>query len=79
MMEIDHYMTPTEAAFRWGLPTSTMQERLKGRTNRMAVELQQMKEEGLIKYFKLPNAKRGEWIISTQAMVKWYGPEPKSE
>lgn len=76
-MDINNYMSPTEAAFRWGIPTPTMQERLKGRTNKMTNELQQMKEEGLIKHFKLPDAKRGEWIISTTAMEKWYGPEPK--
>lgn len=78
-MNIEDYMTPTEAAFRWGLPTSTMQERLKGRTNKMTLELQQMKEEGLIKYFKLPDAKRGEWIITSQAMEKWYGAEPEKK
>ncbi|ETT84159.1 MarR family transcriptional regulator [Viridibacillus sp. FSL R5-0477] len=75
-MDINNYMSPTEAAFRWGIPTSTMQERLKSRTNKMTNELEQMKEKGLIKYFKLPDAKRGEWIISTTAMEKWYGPEP---
>lgn len=74
-MEIDNYMTPTEAAYRWNIPERTLREKfvMSRREHLIKEEIRQ----GLIKYFVKPEGKRGEWIISVQAMEKWYGPEPK--
>ncbi|MBK3494106.1 hypothetical protein JFL43_04385 [Viridibacillus sp. YIM B01967] len=47
-----------------------------GTRNRNEEEIQVFIKEGLLKYFVKPEGKRGEWIISTVAMEKWYGEEP---
>lgn len=72
---IDDYMTVKEAAYRWGVELRTLRERLnaKRRPNAIKEEI----ERGLIKYFKAPDSKYGDWIISCEAMEKWYGKEPK--
>lgn len=33
-------------------------------------------DKGIVKYFKTPDPKYGDWIISTDAMKVWYGNEP---
>lgn len=73
-MEIDNYMTPSEASYRWGIPERTLREKfvMSRREHLIKEEINQ----GLIKYFVKPEGKRGEWIISVKAMEKWYGPEP---
>ncbi|ETT80931.1 MULTISPECIES: helix-turn-helix domain-containing protein [Viridibacillus] len=73
-MDINNYMTPTEAAYRWGISYNTLQERFKD-SRRNEEEIQAFINEGLLKYFVKPEGKRGEWIISTTAMEKWYGEE----
>jgi len=69
--EIDKYMTPTEAAYRWGMSPETVKNRLKHSFYKKEVE--QFIEEGLIKRFKKPGGKRSEWIISEEAMKRWFG------
>lgn len=73
-MKINNYMTPTEAAFRWGISTDTLKDRLKTRN---AEALQTHINAGLIKQFIKPGGTRGEWIISKELMELWYGPEPQ--
>ncbi|MBM7541819.1 DNA-binding protein [Amphibacillus cookii] len=67
--EINNYMTPAEAAFRWGKNQETVKNKLKPSLNK---ELDEMIELGLIKYFQKPGGSRKEWIISVQAMEKWF-------
>lgn len=71
MKEIDKYMSPTEAAIRWGLSPETVRFRLKHHSYKDEVE--QMIKDGLIKRYTKPGGKRSEWIISEGAMKKWYG------
>ena len=75
MKLIDNYMTPAEAAYRWGVPQDTVKSRLK--PSLYEKQLKEMIQAGLIKYFQNPERQRGEWIVSVQAMEKWFGPEPK--
>src|SRR5690625_3972403 len=72
-MEIDNYMTPNEAAYRWGLNQETVKSKLKPSINKE--EIEQMEKEGLIKSFVRPDGKRKEWIISVKAMEKWFKKE----
>lgn len=71
MKEIDNYMTPTEAAYRWGINPETVKSRLKPSLYKK--QINEMVEQGLIKFFQNPNGTRKEWIISTDAMEKWFG------
>lgn len=75
MKEIDNYMTPAEAAYRWGVSLEAVKERLK--PSRKSENLEEMINAGLIKHFKKPGARSGAWIISRDAMENWYGPEEK--
>lgn len=70
-MEIKNYMTPNEAAYRWGLNQETVKNKLKPSLNKE--EIEQMEKDGLIKSFVKPEGKRKEWIISKDAMEKWFG------
>ncbi|GGF87091.1 helix-turn-helix domain-containing protein [Paenibacillus aceti] len=72
---INNYMTPAEAAYRWGKPQDTVKSRLK--PSLYEKQLKEMIQAGLIKYFQNPERQRREWIVSVQAMEKWFGPEPK--
>jgi hypothetical protein len=71
MEKIDDYMTPSEAAHRWGLPQETVKSRLKPALYKKQID--EMLEEGLIKSFQKPDGQRKEWIISVKAMEKWFG------
>ena len=73
---IDDYMSPAEAAFRWGLSINTVRANLKW--NRRP-ELKYEIEQGLLKSFTPPNGANATWIISVKAMEKWYGKEPKKD
>lgn len=75
-MEIDNYMTINEAAHRWGIQENTLKKRIKPST-RNEEEIQEYFKKGLLKYFQKAGAQRGEWIITSELMEKWYGPEPK--
>lgn len=70
-MKIDNYMTPNEAAYRWGKNQETVRNKLKHSLN--AEEITHMENEGLIKSFVRPDGKRKEWIITKEAMYKWFG------
>lgn len=71
MKEIDKYMTPAEAADRWGISQETVKSRLK--PSLYAKQIDEMIEDGLIKSYQKPDGKRKEWIITTDAMDKWFG------
>lgn len=72
MKEIDKYMTPAEAAHRWGLPQETVKSKLK--PSIVGEEtINEMINAGLIKYFQKPDGRRKEWIISEKAMELWFG------
>ena len=75
MKEIDKYMTPAEAAYRWGLNQETVKNKLKPSLNKE--EIEQMEKEGIIKSFVRPYGKRREWIISDEAMERWFGEKNK--
>ncbi|WP_117161355.1 helix-turn-helix domain-containing protein [Paraliobacillus sp. X-1268] len=68
--EINNYMTPAEAAYRWGKNQETVKNKLKPSLNS---ELDQMIKRGLIKYYQKPDGQRREWIVSVQAMEEWFG------
>jgi len=74
MTNIDNYMTPNEAAYRWGINQETVKNKLKPSLNKD--EITQMEKDGLIKSFVRPGGKRKEWIITEKAMFQWFG-EPK--
>ncbi|MBM7540195.1 DNA-binding protein [Amphibacillus cookii] len=59
-----------EGPFRWGKNQETVKNKLKPSLNK---ELDEMIESGLIKFFQKPGGSRKEWIISVQAMEKWFG------
>lgn len=69
--EIDKYMTPAEAAYRWGISQETLKNKLKPSIVGQDV-INQMIDDGLIKCFQKPGGKRKEWIISVAAMEKWF-------
>ena len=71
MREIDRYMSPTEAAYRWGKNKETVKNKLKPSLNKK--EIEEMEKEGLIKSFSRPGGIRKEWIISVEAMERWFG------
>lgn len=71
-MTINDYMTPNEAADRWGIKIETLKERLKPSRNK---NLDELIAEGLIKHYKPEGKARGEWIISKDFMERFYGKE----
>ena len=73
-MTIDDYMTVKEAAYRWNVDPRTLREKL---NIKRRPALQKDLDGGLVKYWKAPDAKQGEWIISSDAMISWYGAENK--
>lgn len=72
MKEIDNYMTVKEAAHRFNVSRDTLKDTLAMRRDASKQAVQPLIDAGLIKYFKLPNDKRGEWIITVAAMEKLY-------
>jgi hypothetical protein len=75
MKEIDKYMSPVEAAERWGKKVDTVKARL--RFDYYGDKLDDMIDRGLIKYYKKPGGKNRDWIISTHAMREWFGDKNK--
>lgn len=72
MKEIDKYMTITEAADRWNLPKETIKSKLKPSiVGQEAID--DMIKAGLIKYYQKPSGQLKYWIISVEAMEKWFG------
>ncbi|MEB4887654.1 DNA-binding protein [Priestia megaterium] len=78
MREIEKYMTPLEASYLWGVPRETLKNKYSPSTlsKKRQEELNNMIDQGLVKFFKHPDRERKEWIISKQAMIKWFG-DPK--
>lgn len=75
--DIDNYMTPSEAAYKWGIPYETLKSKL--REDIVGEErISEWIKRGLIKYHQKPNGIKKEWIVSRQAMYMWFG-EPKNE
>ncbi|HFJ9331892.1 DNA-binding protein [Bacillus pacificus] len=72
MKEIDKYMTVNEAAERFNIPVETIKNRLKPSIKSFNSQLEQMIEEGLIKYYLKTDGKRKEWILSEDAMKIWF-------
>lgn len=70
-MEINKYMTPAEAAYRWGVNQETVKSKLKPSLNQDQIE--DFVTRGLIKYFQHPQGRRREWIVSDRAMKEWFG------
>jgi len=70
--EIDKYMTPAEAAFKWGVSQETLKNKLKPSLVGQDY-IDNLMKEGLIKYFMKPGGKRKEWIVSVKAMELWFG------
>lgn len=70
-MEIDNYMTPNEASYRWGINTETVKNKLKISLNKK--EIEEMESLGLIKSFIEPGKKNRSWIITRNAMEIWFG------
>lgn len=79
MNEIENYMTPSEAAYKWGVKRDTLKNKYSPSmlNEKQQEELQQMIDEGLVKFFLPPNGVRKEWIITRKAMFRWFG-EPKA-
>ncbi|MCM3796934.1 DNA-binding protein [Priestia megaterium] len=75
MREIEKYMTPLEASYLWGVPRETLKNKYSPSTlsKKRQEELNNMIEQGLVKFFKHPDRERKEWIISKQAMIRWFG------
>lgn len=72
MKEIDKYMTVAEAVHRYGISRHTIKDRLAMRTDDAKRDVQALIDAGYIKYFKAPDAQRGEWIVTTTAMEKLF-------
>jgi len=69
--EIDNYMTPAEAAHRWGKNTDTVKNKLKPSLKKEQIE--RMEKEGLIKGYKDDKGANKSWIIGVKAMEEWFG------
>lgn len=72
MHEIDNYMTPTEAATKWGVSPTAVRNKLRP-SNTPQETIDDYIHRGLIKYFQKTDGQRKEWIVSRQAMVEWFG------
>lgn len=71
MREIDKYMTVNEAAERYGINVNTIKNRLKPSLPKYWKETNEMIEEGLLKFYQ--KGQRKEWIISEEAIKRWFG------
>lgn len=72
MKDIDKYMTVNEAADRFDIPVETIKSRLKPSIKSFSKQVNQLIEDGLIKYYIKSDGKRKEWIISVDAMEIWF-------
>lgn len=72
--EINNYMSIKEACYRWGIQETRLREKL---NIKRRPSLQNDLDEGRVKYFKVDGMQRGEWTITTRAMMMWYGDEKR--
>lgn len=63
---LDEIMTPREACDRWGITQDALRMKLKRSKERELVR--ELVKEGRIKYYKPEGKKRGEWILTVEAM-----------
>lgn len=70
--QLDKYMTVNEAAERFNIPVETIKNRLKPSIKSFNAQLEQLIEEGLVKYYLKEDGKRKEWIITEDAMKIWF-------
>lgn len=70
--QLDKYMTVNEAAERFNIPVETIKNRLKPSIKSFNSQLEQMIEEGFVKYYLKEDGKRKEWIISEEAITVWF-------
>lgn len=70
-MEINKYMTPSEACFRWGISATTLSWHLTNEEKMNAYI-----EKGWAKFFLKPGGKRKEWILSEKLLKELYGEAP---
>ena len=61
MTNIDNYMTPNEASYRWGINQETVKNKLKPSLNKK--EIEQMEKDGLIRFVREED-KRKIYIIT---------------
>lgn len=63
---LDEIMTPREASERWGITPENLRMKLKRlKDSDMVLNLI---EEGKLKYYRPEGKKRGEWILTVEAM-----------
>lgn len=72
--EINNYMSIKEACYRWGIQETRLREKL---NIKRRPSLQNDLDEGRVKYFKVDGMQRGEWTITRQVMMIWYGDEKR--
>lgn len=75
-MNIDNYMSPTEAAHRWGISKRTLENRFRASEAHL---LEPHFAAGRIKRFRAPDAKQYTWIVTAELMTLWYGAEPTAK
>ncbi|GGE57933.1 hypothetical protein [Priestia taiwanensis] len=73
-MDIHEYMTPTEAAFRWGLDPDLVAQHLQDEEI-MSPYL----SKGWAKSFRHPSYGTKEWIITEHVMLDLHGTAPSNE
>jgi hypothetical protein len=71
-MKLQDVMTTNEASYRWNINESTLRMRIKN-----SPIIDELKTQGLIKYFLKPGNKRGEYLFTVEAMERLYGKEKK--
>ena len=73
MKQIDNYMSVSESANRWGLSVDTVRNKIKPSVKGTWAQTEELINEGLVKFFQAPGGQKKDWIISVQAMEKWFG------
>ena len=71
-IKLQDVMTTNEASYRWNINESTLRMRIKN-----SPIIDELKTQGLIKYFLKPGNKRGEYLFTVEAMERLYGKEKK--
>ncbi|APC48308.1 hypothetical protein BME96_09070 [Virgibacillus halodenitrificans] len=70
-MNIHRYMTPNEAAYRWGINQETVMTKLNSSLHQEDIDT--FIKNGLIKFFAINDGTKKEWIITEEAMERWFG------
>ncbi|EOV9525565.1 DNA-binding protein [Bacillus cytotoxicus] len=76
MQEIDNYMTPTVAAYIYGISANTIRNKLKeGYSKKGDKDREYLIEQGLLRCY---GNQRKEWIIHRKAIEYWFPEKIKS-